>query len=124
MIAEAAYYLAQKRGFLGRHALDDWITAEQQVRQAISPIRKSKNDATAQMPPEPGARKSAALPISSKTDKYMPTQPESREPISIDDDVDAIAREALQETPHIEDAERYRTNPGPVVPPQQSVAGP
>jgi hypothetical protein len=37
MISEAAYYLAQKRGFLGKHALDDWLAAEQQVRQAISP---------------------------------------------------------------------------------------
>jgi Protein of unknown function (DUF2934) len=38
MIAEAAYYLAQDRGFLGEHALDDWLAAEQQVRQVISPI--------------------------------------------------------------------------------------
>jgi hypothetical protein len=38
MIAEAAYYLAQTRGFLGNHSLDDWLAAEQQVRQAISPI--------------------------------------------------------------------------------------
>jgi Protein of unknown function (DUF2934) len=38
MIAEAAYYLAQDRGFLGEHTLDDWLAAEQQVRQAISPI--------------------------------------------------------------------------------------
>ncbi len=36
MIAEAAYYLAQKRGFLGKHALDDWLAAEQQIRQVIS----------------------------------------------------------------------------------------
>lgn len=38
MIAEAAYYLAQKRGFHGKHALDDWLAAEQQVRHAISPV--------------------------------------------------------------------------------------
>lgn len=42
MIAEAAYYLAEKRGFpgehsLGEHSLDDWLAAEQQVRHAISP---------------------------------------------------------------------------------------
>jgi len=37
MIAEAAYYLAQKRGISGERALDDWFTAEQQVRQVISP---------------------------------------------------------------------------------------
>ena len=38
MIAEAAYYLAQKRGFLGGHSLDDWLAAEQQVRHVISPL--------------------------------------------------------------------------------------
>jgi Protein of unknown function (DUF2934) len=37
MIAEAAYFIAEKRGFVGAHSLDDWLTAEQQVRQAISP---------------------------------------------------------------------------------------
>lgn len=37
MIAETAYYLAEKRGFRGGHALDDWLAAEQQVRQVISP---------------------------------------------------------------------------------------
>lgn len=37
-IAEAAYYLAQKRGFLGTHALDDWLAAEQQVRHELSPV--------------------------------------------------------------------------------------
>jgi len=42
MIAEAAYYLAQKRGFSGEHSLEDWLAAEQQVRQVISPILDSK----------------------------------------------------------------------------------
>lgn len=37
MIAEAAYYLAQERGFLGGHSIDDWLTAEQRVRLVISP---------------------------------------------------------------------------------------
>jgi hypothetical protein len=37
MIAEAAYYLAEKRGFAGEHSLGDWLAAEQQVRQVISP---------------------------------------------------------------------------------------
>jgi hypothetical protein len=44
MIAEAAYYLAQKRGFTGENALDDWLAAEQEIRQVISPIVSS--DAT------------------------------------------------------------------------------
>lgn len=38
MIAEAAYYLAQKRGFAGENALDHWLAAEQEIRQVISPI--------------------------------------------------------------------------------------
>jgi hypothetical protein len=37
MIAEAAYFLAEKRGFIGEHSLDDWLAAEQQVKEAISP---------------------------------------------------------------------------------------
>jgi hypothetical protein len=37
MIAETAYYLAEQRGFAGEHSLDDWLAAEQQVRQALSP---------------------------------------------------------------------------------------
>jgi hypothetical protein len=31
MIAEAAYYIAQRRGFVGGDALADWIAAEAQV---------------------------------------------------------------------------------------------
>ena len=38
MIAEAAYYLAQKRSFGGDGALEDWLAAEQQVRHLISPV--------------------------------------------------------------------------------------
>jgi hypothetical protein len=37
MIAEAAYFIAEKRQFVGEHSLDDWLSAEQQVRQVISP---------------------------------------------------------------------------------------
>lgn len=42
MIAEAAYYLAQKRGFTGENALDDWLQAEQEIRQVISPTADSE----------------------------------------------------------------------------------
>ena len=55
MIAEAAYYLAQKRGFTGENALDDWLTAEQEIRQVISPTVASEapmNDTTSQNQPE------------------------------------------------------------------------
>jgi len=37
MIAEAAYFIAERRRFVGQHSLDDWLAAEQQVRQVISP---------------------------------------------------------------------------------------
>ncbi len=35
MIAEAAYYLAEKRNFIGEHSLDDWLAAEQQVKETL-----------------------------------------------------------------------------------------
>ena len=40
MIAEAAYFISERRGFVGEHSLDDWLAAEQQVRQVISPHRR------------------------------------------------------------------------------------
>jgi hypothetical protein len=54
MIAEAAYHLAEKRGFLGEHSLDDWLAAEQQVRQVISEV--TVNDITRQNEPKPRAK--------------------------------------------------------------------
>ena len=59
MIAEAAYYLAQKRGFLGEHSLDDWLAAEQHVRQVISPIPESEvtmTDTSRQTKSEPDTK--------------------------------------------------------------------
>jgi Protein of unknown function (DUF2934) len=53
MIAEAAYYLAQKRGFTGEDALDNWLAAEQEIRQVISPIEGSaatRNDMSQNQP--------------------------------------------------------------------------
>jgi hypothetical protein len=35
LIAEAAYYRAQQRGFEPGHELDDWIAAEAEVRQRM-----------------------------------------------------------------------------------------
>ena len=54
MIAEAAYQLAEKRGFLGEHSLDDWLAAEQQVRQVISEV--TMNDISRQNEPKPEAK--------------------------------------------------------------------
>jgi hypothetical protein len=61
MIAETAYYLAERRGFEGGHSLDDWLEAEQQVRQMISPILESEAtmDTTRQDRSEPDAKASA-----------------------------------------------------------------
>ncbi len=36
MIAEAAYYRAEKRGFVHGYALEDWLISEQQIKQYIS----------------------------------------------------------------------------------------
>jgi hypothetical protein len=46
----------------------------------------------------------------------MPDLTESSELVSVDDDIDAIAREALEEARRVEEVEKYRKNPGPIVP--------
>lgn len=35
LIEEAAYYLAEKRGFDGEHELEDWLQAEQIINQLV-----------------------------------------------------------------------------------------
>ena len=35
MIAEAAYYMAERRGFESGHELEDWLLAESQVESAM-----------------------------------------------------------------------------------------
>jgi hypothetical protein len=37
MIAEAAYFRAQRRNFDAGHELEDWLLAEQEVKRIISP---------------------------------------------------------------------------------------
>ena len=51
----------------------------------------------------------------------MPKLPESSDLVSVDEEIDAIAREALEEARRMEEALRYRSNPGPIVPPQKPV---
>jgi hypothetical protein len=46
----------------------------------------------------------------------MPDLTENSGLVSVDDDIDAIASEALKEARRLEEAERYRNNPGPVGP--------
>jgi len=36
MIAEAAYYTAERRGFESGHELDDWLVAESQIDAVIA----------------------------------------------------------------------------------------
>jgi hypothetical protein len=40
MIAVAAYYLAEQRGFPGEGALDDWIAAERQIDRMVERMRQ------------------------------------------------------------------------------------
>jgi hypothetical protein len=39
MIAEAAYFIAEARGFSGDHALDDWLQAEAEIKRE-HPVRE------------------------------------------------------------------------------------
>jgi hypothetical protein len=54
----------------------------------------------------------------------MPDLTESSELVSVDATIDEIAREALQEARRVEDLERYRNNPGPLMPPPNPVVKP
>lgn len=36
MIAEAAYYIAEQRGFISGGEIEDWLLAEKQVDAALS----------------------------------------------------------------------------------------
>ena len=49
---------------------------------------------------------------------------EPTELVSVDDTIDAVAREALAEAKRMEEAEKYRKQPGPVVPPASSETAP
>lgn len=40
MIAVAAYYLAERRGFASGSATDDWLKAEQQIDRMLETIRR------------------------------------------------------------------------------------
>jgi hypothetical protein len=51
----------------------------------------------------------------------MPTKPESSELVSVDDTIDGIAREALEEARRVEETEKFRKNPGPVIAPDPAV---
>jgi hypothetical protein len=42
----------------------------------------------------------------------MPNTPESTELLSVDDNIDEIAREALEEARRVEEGKKYRNNPG------------
>ena len=40
MISVAAYYLAERRDFAAGQSLDDWLRAEEQIKQSIKPGAK------------------------------------------------------------------------------------
>lgn len=40
MIAVAAYYLAEQRGFPGEGALEDWVAAERQIDRMLERMRQ------------------------------------------------------------------------------------
>jgi hypothetical protein len=41
MIAEAAYFRAQRRGFQGGNAVDDWLAAEAEVEHALGSVHEA-----------------------------------------------------------------------------------
>jgi len=47
LIAEAAYFRAQQRGFAGGDPLDDWLDAERQINQALPGPRQQKAELAA-----------------------------------------------------------------------------
>lgn len=47
----------------------------------------------------------------------MPDPIESTELVSVDATIEAIAHEALDEARRVEETEKYRKMPGPVIPP-------
>ena len=46
MITEAAYYLAERRGFTGGNAEDDWLRAEREVDHALQGAPRTAADAS------------------------------------------------------------------------------
>jgi hypothetical protein len=52
--------------------------------------------------------------------RSMPELTESTELVSVDDAIDGIAREALEEARRVEEAERYRKIPGPIIAPNKA----
>jgi hypothetical protein len=47
MIAEAAYFRAQARGFVGGDPLDDWLAAEQEINRALPGPQQQKEEQAA-----------------------------------------------------------------------------
>jgi hypothetical protein len=42
MISVAAYYLAEQRGFAAGQSLDDWLRAEEQIKESIKPVASDR----------------------------------------------------------------------------------
>jgi hypothetical protein len=44
MIAEAAYYLAQRRGFAPGSELEDWLAAESEIEQLLAELEAEESE--------------------------------------------------------------------------------
>ena len=58
-VAEAAYYKAERRGFSGDRALDDWVEAE---REIVAMTEPDDADDLAKDVPQPDQRSGAPVP--------------------------------------------------------------
>ena len=47
MITEAAYYLAERRGFTGGSAEDDWLQAEREIDRTLQRVPRTAADVSA-----------------------------------------------------------------------------
>jgi hypothetical protein len=45
MIAEAAYFRAERRNFVGGREMDDWLAAEEEIDSLINSVRESIDEA-------------------------------------------------------------------------------
>jgi len=42
-IEEAAYYIAERKGFQGEHSWEDWLQAEKEVERMLKSLRYKKS---------------------------------------------------------------------------------
>ena len=67
------------------------------------------------------ARNQKAFQRTLSIGNHIPTRPKPSGLVSVDDPIDEVARKALEEARRVEENEKYRKNPGPLVPPDPKV---